>query len=326
MKNAQLYNIESFARMAQSHHRPGFTDALAGVVLARNLEAIDPNILEVRYPDLVLVNSGIDVDNSGGYAARITSLRLRDVGGFRNANDTAGNKGKISLTGEDSTIPVTERQSHSEWGDTEAKQAEAENINLVSRFLQAVNRIYLNDVDRFGFLGIDGVADSYGLLNMPGVVDVIAPNTAGNMTGEQLYDVIAALITGQHTAVNNVVQYRATRLTLPIRVLNLLPVKFVNTAGGLATVAEALRANFPDVQITATHHAENVLLPGNPVPTSVSVAYSPMNDVMKLRVPLPLQVGEIVPQSSFDYRMDYKYRYAGLDLLEPTGVRRLLGL
>src|SRR5690554_1171761 len=325
-KYAQLYDIPSFQRLAQSHHRPGFTDALAGVVLARNLEALDPNILEVQYPDLALVNSGIDVDNSGGYAARISSLRLRDVGGFRTANDTAGNKGKITLTGEGSELPVTERQAHSEWGDTEAKQAEMQNLNLVSRFISAANRIYLEEVDTFGFLGIAGYGDSYGLLNSPLVTQTVASDTAENMTGEELYNELASLITGQRTAVNNVTAYSATRLVVPLRVMNLLPVKFINTAGGMATVAEALRTNFPDVTISATHHVDNVNVPGVTGLTSVAVAYRPSNDVMKLRVPLPLQVGEIVKQSSFDYRLDYKYRYAGLDLLEPTGARRLIGL
>ena len=47
---------------------------------------------------------------------------------------------------------------------------------------------------------------------------------------------------------------------------------------------------------------------------------------MKMRIPVPLTVGEIVKMSSFDFRVDSKYRIAGLDILEDSGGRILTGL
>lgn len=320
MKIKDLYNLESFKRFMDSAKKPGFTDAAAGVVLERNLTQVDPKIFEKLYPELAFMNSGINIDNSGGYSRRIQSLRVREQGGFSTAGDPSGNKGKISLAGEDSVLNVLVRESHSTWDDDEIKEADLQNINLVNRYVQSHNRIYQREVDQIGFTGIPDKTGSEGLLNYSGWTSGGAAGAIGTLTAQEMYDEIATLITDQWGAVNNTPGYMADRVTLPVDVSNVLSATILNTAAGNKSVMQALRDNFPTIQFNVSFRANDV---GG---SSVTAAYSSSEEVMKMRIPVPLTIGEIVKVSSFDYRVDSKYRIAGLDVLEDAGGRLLTGL
>ena len=322
MKLGNLYNLEQFKTFLDSHKRAGFTDAYSGAVLARNLTAIDPQIFEKKYPELSFVNSGITADNSGGYARRIQSLRKRELGGFSTAGDLSGNKGKISLAGEDSSLLVVERESHSMWSDSEVREAELQNINLVSDYVAAHNRLYLREIDEIGYLGIPDKTASKGLLNYAGFSTVAATGAIGTLTAQEMYDDVAGLIIAQHNAVNNTPEYMAVKVDLPIYVLNTLSVTVLNTAASSASVLTALKANFPGADFRGTFRADDAGGAG----VSHSVAYSNNSEAMKIRIPTPLTVGEIIKQSSFDFRVDSKYRIAGLDVLEDTAAYILTGL
>jgi hypothetical protein len=322
MKIGNIYDLDSFQRFLDSGKKPGFADAYAGSVLARNLTAVDPQIFEKKYPDLVFVNSGIVADNSGGYARRIQSLRKREQGGFSTAGDASGNKGKISLAGEDSTINVVEREAHSIWTDSEVKEAELQNLNLVSDYVTAHNSIYLREVDEIGYLGIPDKSASLGLLNYSGFTSGAATGAIGTLTAQQMYDDISDLIQSQHNAVNNTPEYMAVRVDMPIYALNLLAATILNTAAGSSTVLTALKANYPGIEFRGTFRADDAGGAG----VSHTVAYSNNSEAMKMRIPTPLTVGEIIKQGSFDFRVDSKYRIAGLDVLEDTSGYILTGL
>ena len=322
MKIGQLYNLNSFQQFMDSGKKPGFTDAYSGTVLARQLTAVDPQIFEKKYPDLAFVNSGIVADNSGGYARRIQSLRKRGQGGFTTAGDASGNKGKISMAGEDSTIKVVEREAESKWTDSEVKEAEMQNINLVSDYITEHNRIYLREVDEIGYLGIPDVAAREGLLNYSGFATDSATGAIAGLTAQEMYDDIAGLITAQWNAVNNTAEYKANRVDMPTYVLNTLAVTILNTAAGSASVLNALKVNFPDVEFRSTFRADDAGGAG----TSHTVAYNNNSEAMKMRIPLPLTVGEIIKLGSFDYHVDSKYRVAGLDVLEDSAGYILTGL
>lgn len=336
MKIGNIYNLPSFERLAAAGKQQtfvdqcakavamhsGFTDAYAGSVLARNLTAVDPTIFEKKYPDLSFVNSGIVADNSGGAARIIQSLRKRETGGFKTAGDSSGNKGKISLAGEDSSIAVVIRESHSEWSDTEIAEAALQNINLVSDYVAAHNRIYLREVDQIGYLGIPDKDNSTGLMNYAGFVSGAAVGAIATLTAQQMYDEIAELITSQHNAVNNTPEYMANRVDMPIYVLNTLNVTMLNTAASPSSVLKALQGNFPGVSFQGTFRADDA----GGVGVSHTVAYSNNSEVMKMRIPTPLTVGEIIKVTSFDFRVDSKYRIAGVDILEDTGGRIVTGL
>jgi hypothetical protein len=320
MKIGNLYNIESFKKFMDSDKQPGFMDAAAGVVLSRNLTQVDPKIFEKLYPELSFVNSGITADNSGGYARRIQSLRLIEQGGFTNAGDVSSNKGKISLSAEDSTLRVMVREAHSTWDEDEVKEADLQNINLVSNYISTHNKIYQRDVDLIGYLGIPDAADSEGLLNYSGFTSGGATGAIGTLTARASYDEIAALITDQWDSVNNTPGYMADRVVMPVSVANVLSTNILDTASGTKSVMRALQDNFPTVTFMQTFRANDV---GG---ASATVAFSSSDEVMKMRIPVPLTIGEIIKVSSFDYRVDSKYRIAGLDVLEDAGARILTGL
>lgn len=123
MKIKHLYNLDSVQAFIDSGQSAGFQDSDSGIVLARNLTAVDPKILEKKYPELAFVNSGIQVDTSGGYARRIQSLRLLEQGSYEDATDESDDKGKISLSAEDSFLKVFVKEAQSTWTDDDIKEA-----------------------------------------------------------------------------------------------------------------------------------------------------------------------------------------------------------
>lgn len=322
MKIGQLYNLEAFQGFVDSGKKAGFTDAYSGVVLARNLEAIDPTIFEKKYPELAFVNSGIQADNTGGFVEQIRSLRVRPTGAFRAAGDKSSDKGKISMAGETSFIRVLQREAESEWSDTEIKQGELQNINLPSQFVKYHNEIYLREVDEIGFLGFDEYGTE-GLLNYSGWTSTAATGAIAGLTAQQAYDDFADLILAQWNAVNNTPEYMANRVVMPIYVMNELTRKILNTANGSnITVLNMLKANFPEVVFSATFRADDAGGAG----VSHTVAFNPNAEAMKMRIPEALTIGEIIKLTSFKHHVESRYRIAGLDVLEDTAGYILTGL
>lgn len=320
MKIGNLYNIESFKRFLDSGSQNGFKDAAAGVVLDRYLTQVDPKIFEKLYPELAFMNSGVTVDNTGGYSRRIQSLRLIDQGEFTTSGDSSSDKGKISLYGEDSYLKVLVREAFSSWNDDEINEADLANVNIVSRFIEAHNKIYQREIDEIGFIGIPDVTASKGLLNYASFTSGAAGGAITTLTAQEMYDEIADLIIAQWNAVNNTPGYMADRVIMPVSIMNTLQATIMNSASTPKSVFLALKENFPSIGWSSTFRAESVSA------TTVTIAFSSSDEVMKMRIPVPLTVGEIVKMSSFDFRVDSKYRIAGLDILEDTGGRILTGL
>jgi len=316
----EMYDVASFDRFKASGESIGFKDSDAGIVLARNLEFINPKILEKQYPGLAFVNSGVTVDNSGGYAHKIRSLRLNTLGKFKTAGDDSANGGKISLKSEDTDILVVERTAESDWTDSEVNEAALQNTNLVDRFLAGHLKVYNREVDEAGYLGISG---NKGLLNNSEFTSVNATGLASAITAAELYQDIADLITGQHNAVSNTEAYMADRVDMPVSVMNIAAVKILNSAAGPMSVLAALKLNFPGVKFNGTFRAEKVT---DVLATSRTVAYSSSDEGMCFRLPLPLMIGEIIKIKSFTYHVDSKYRIGGLDILDSTAGRILAGL
>jgi len=326
MKIGQLYNLSSFERLEATAKTTGFadkmtqfSDSFGGMTLARDLTMVDPRVFEKKYPDLTFVNSGIEVDNTGGFAAQVQSLRLQELGGFADSTDESSNKGKISLTMEDSFLKVKKRSAHSEWSDDEVKGAAMRNVNLVSDFVAAHNKIYQHEIDLAGYQGIAG---NEGLLNFSGFNSTSAGKTAATGTPQENYDEIAALITDQWNGVLNTADYKANHVDIPTSVYNTIAKQMLNTANGSSTVLKALQDNFAGVTFSGTNRAEAANNGG----TSVTVAYNNTRESMVFRIPQALTVGEIVKATSFDYRVDSKYRVAGLDVMEDGAGRLLTGL
>jgi hypothetical protein len=318
----KLYDVKSFedkAAFAKQH----FTDA-GGIILARNLEHLSAEIFTQEYPELTFLAQGITVNNEGGYADTIKKLKLGISGAFRESGTNTNTTGKITLIGEDDSIPVFTMDAESDWSEIELKKAELQNINLPGRFLEAHAEVYNRKIDSIGYVGqrrLDGTFKTRGLLNYAGWDTDTSAGLASALTADALYGEIAGLITRQWTNVLNVPAYKADRVVLPWSVYNIASTKILNTAAGSSSVLRALQDNFPTVTFGTTNEAEA----GNAAVTSVSVAFSSNRRAMQFRLPVPLNVSSI-DQRGFKYYVESYFAIAGLDVIEDGAAATLTGL
>lgn len=316
----KLYDVKSFedkAIFAKKH----FTDA-GGIILARNLEHLSTEIFTQEYPELTFLMQGITVNNEGGYSDSIKKLKLAIAGEFRESGTSTNTTGKITLTGEDDSIPVFSLEAESDWSEIELKKAELQNVNLPGRFLEAHAEVYNRKIDTIGYLGqvrTDGTQKTRGLLNYTGWDTDTAAVTAAAATGVELYQEIADLINRQWSNVFNVPAYKATHVVMPNSVYNIAQSKFLNTAGTEMSVLRALQMNFPTITFGVTDKAEDV---GG---TSVTVALSQNRRGMQFRLPVPLNVSSI-DQRGFKYYVESYFAIAGLDVIEDGAAATLTGL
>ena len=317
-----LYGIKSFDAAAV-YAKKNFKDE-GGIILARNLEHVSAEIFTQEFAGLTFLNQGIAVNNEGGYATSIRKLKLRTEGGFRESGSNTNTTGKITLSGEDDSIPVFTKEAESDWSEIELKQAELENINLPSRFFEGHAELYNREIDDIGYLGqvrTDGSQKTTGLLNY-GFADDAAVKTAAASTGAELYEEIAQLITSQWAGVLNVDTYMADRVTMPASVYNTASVKILNSSGSEMSVLRALAANFPTVTFGLTTKAEAAV--GSPA-SSVTVAFSSNRRAVQFRLPVPLNVSS-VHQRGFKYYVESYFGLAGLDVIEDDAAQILTGL
>ena len=258
-----LYGIKSFDDAAV-YAKKNFKDE-GGIILARNLEHVSAEIFTQEFAGLTFLNQGIAVNNEGGYATSIRKLKLRTEGGFRESGSNTNTTGKITLSGEDDSIPVFTKEAESDWSEIELKQAELENINLPSRFFEGHAELYNREIDDIGYLGqvrTDGSQKTTGLLNYSGFTSDSAVKTAAASTGAELYDEIAQLITSQWAGVMNVDTYMADRVTMPASVYYTASVKILNSAGSEMSVLRALNADRKSTRLNSSH------LTGSRMPSS----------------------------------------------------------
>lgn len=313
MKLNQLMNINSIK--AHLEVARNFKDA-NGVLLAQQLTHVDPNIFKKLYPENVFLNSGLTIDNSGGLKNQIKKIRLSAKGSFEDANNRGANKGLISLDAENDTIGVIAKETSINYTDDEITQAKEENINIVERLLSATDEIYRQEIDE---ILATGSTLNKGLLNYDGFTADSGSDIA-SMSGTDAYDVIAQLITDQRNAVNNTNGYMANTVVMPTRVLNIISSKKWKPETSEKSVLKMLMEDFTDVKFLSSWRANDVN------GTSVTVAYATNPNGIIIRIPQPLIIGKTVPEGSFGYRADAKYRIAGIDVAENKAGRHLTGL
>lgn len=319
-----LYDIKSFEDKA-AYAKSNFRDA-GGVILARNLEHVSAEIFTQEFAGLTFLQQGLALNNEGGYATSIKKLKLAVEGGFRESGTNTNATGKISLSGEEDSIPVFTMEGESDWSEIELKQAELQNINLPSRFFEGHAELYNRKIDDLGYLGhtrTDGSQKTTGLLNY-GWADETAAATAELSTGQELYDEIAALLTRQWTGVLNVETYKADRVVMPSRVYNVCATKIVNSAGSEMSVLRALQSNFGGVQFGMTPKADNVSN-GGVLTNSTCVAFASDRRALQFRIPVPLNVSS-VDQRGFKYYVESFFGVAGLDVIEVDSAQTLTEL
>jgi len=317
----KLYRVKSFEDAAAKAKT--FTDA-GGIILARNLEYLSTEIFTQEYPDLTFLQQGITVNNEGGYADSIKKLKLAISGEYRESGSNTNTTGKITLQGEDDNIPVFSMEAESDWSEVELKKAELQNVNLPSRFLEAHAEVYNRKIDAIGYIGqkrSNGTIKAPGLLTYTGWDTDVAATTALLMTGQELYNAIAGLITRQWANVYNVATYMADHVTMPASVYNITRTKILDSNASPASVLSALQANFPGVTFGMTTQAEA----GQAATASVTVALSRNRRGMQFRLPVPLEVSSI-DQRGFKYYVESYFSIAGLDVIEDGAAATLTGL
>lgn len=316
---ASLYGVQTFEDAAT--RAKSFKDA-GGIILARNLEHVSPEIFTQEFAGLTFLNSGIVVNNEGGYANSITKLKLAVQGGFKESGSNTNTTGKITLGGESDSMAVFTNEAESDWSEIELKQSELQNINLASRYFEGHAEVYNRDIDALGYIGklrSDGSVKTPGLLNYTGFDSAAAAKKAEAMTGQELYDAIAGAIVAQWTGVLNQETYKGDRVVMPTRVMNKATSLILNSNGSAATVLFALQANFPGVQFMATEKAEGAGA------ASVLCVFSINRKAMQFRLPNPLQISS-VDQRGHKYYVESFYGVAGLDVIEDGAGYRLTGI
>ena len=315
MRLEQLINVNSFKDHLKA--TANFKDS-AGTVLSRNLTQVDPKVFQKRYPQNVFLNSGLEIDNSGGYANQIQKIRLSARGSFRDSTDRGTGKGLITLGGEEDTIGVVQREASIEYTDTEIEQAKLGNYNLVERLFGGQNEIYNQEIDEI--LAV-GNSKNKGLLNYAGFTSDAGGTTITTATtGVDDYAQFAELITDQWSGVNNTLEYMGTKCVMPTRVYNIISIKTYLPNAGTKTVLQALKEAFPSVEFMHSFRNEDV--DGD----TATIIYSTNREAMLNRIPMQLTIGKTVPMGSFGYKADSKYRIAGLDVAENSAARILVGL
>ena len=312
--------IDSVSEQKKTSSFTSFRDSAitGGIVLSRFLEEVDPIILTKKYPENTFLNSGITVDNSGNpYARTITSRRVTPTGGFTDSSDSTTDRGQIGISAEVSQINTNPLGAQSKWTEDDLKEAELSGINLLEQFLDNAQTIYTREVNRIGLLGIGA---KEGLLNFSGYNTTASAALINTFTSEQQYNLFRDLINRQFNAVQNTEAYKANKVIMPVRVFNEIQKTVFNSAAGFPSVLMALQSNFPEIQFLPTDIEPTT--PGG----SSTVAYSTNRDSMAFRIPMPLRYSPIVTIGGWDYMIDYKYRIAGLDILETKSGEILRGL
>ena len=324
---SHFFDGDCLKQLVSQHSCQKFSDAIGGLMVPQQLEFISTEIFERKYPDLTFINSDILIDNTGGYNSTITSLMDDFEGEFVQAGDKSDNAGNISTSRQASKISVYEMKGSAEWSDSEVQTAAMEGYSVPSRRIAAVNKVYMQTIERIGLIGIDpnnGEQPVLGLLNFGGFDARTASGSHTTLTAQQNYDEIAALITTQWASVNNTSAYRATNVIMPIAVFNYLSTQPYNgTLGEGKTVLQVLMQNFPMITFSYSPYCNEIAhLENN---TTATVAFCPANDCMRYRIPMPLQFSPVT-QINFDYKVAAKVRIGGLDVLHNKSGLILQGL
>jgi hypothetical protein len=303
-KLGQIYNLDSFDS-AKNYFKS--LDSNGGTVLARNLEHISSEVFEQRIAGLsFLTASGIVINNEGGYAKAITKLKSNIQGDFKDAGDNTNGKGKISMGVEDDTMPVFMKEAVSDWSETELNRASLENRNLVSEYLRGHDQKYKEQIDKIGYLGIEG--KSKGLLNNTLFASSGATGVFSGLTAQEMFDEVATLVQDQRTAVLNDEMFSADRVAVHPDTYNILSKTYVNTAGSLTTVREALERTL-NITFVITSKCD---ISG----VKRIVAYSSQRQAIQMRIPVALKISNQYQIGGFRYGIESMFAVAGCDLIE----------
>jgi len=283
-----------------------------------------PRYFTQEFAGLTFLQQGIAVNNEGGYATSIRKLKLRTEGGFRESGSNTNATGKITLSGEDDSIPVFTMEGESDWSEIELKQAELENINLPSRFFEGHAELYNRKIDDLGFSRAGPhrrQPENHRSFELRLLQPADLPKPQFCQVAKSFTTRLQSCSSASGAGVLNVDSYKADRVVMPASVYNICSTKILNSAGSDMSVLRALQSNFPTVTFGLTTKAESV----GAASDSVTVAFSSNRRALQFRLPVPLNVSS-VDQRGFKYYVESYFGVAGLDVIEDGAAQILTGL
>jgi hypothetical protein len=293
---ADKFNLDSFNALVTTPIEQNDT----GILLQRHLTAVNPKILEKKYPKLVFDTLNLHIDNTGGYAQYLQSLRTDVQGGYADKGDASG---KVSITLEDNLMPVRLRETLVRWDHDKVQEAKIGNFNIVDKQFAGVLQVYNQEIDTVAIVGLD--TNKRGLSNNQHYPTEAAGSFYLTLTAVQQYDLIADFITQQHNGVNNTPEYSANICLLPTLIFNSAQRRILNEFNN-GTVMHVLKQNFPTV--TFLHTAKLI---------TEMVIFSSDESAVAFRIPVPMEFSPILVEH-FDFSTKSKYRIGGIDVLEPA--------
>ncbi len=323
MKYNQLFDIPGLKKFSDSASKLKSKDA--GILLPRHLTFVSPEVLTVEYPDLVFAQLGMKVDNSGGYARQIQTIRTSGKGGFGPKGD---NSGTITLTSEEGTIQVISRNTKMKWDTDEVEEAKIANINIVEKYMTFALERFNDDIDDAALIGLidedEGIVTT-GLANNAKYI-TSANTTKWSAVGDAdaKYDFIADEITAQHNLVNNTNQYKANICLLPTSIFLDIQNTIKNTYSD-GSILSVLRKNFQDVTFLHSPKLEQITKAGASAASDHIVIFSSKPKSIAYRLPKTFTLSPIA-QLGEDFMTTASYRTGGIDILEDSSGRIIMGL
>jgi hypothetical protein len=273
-------------------------DGQNGAFVKENLVQLSRKIHQFIPNGVTFNQLGVMIDNTGGYANAIKSLRLSYDGDFEKSGTSTTTNGKIRVGGDTNLIPVDGYEAESDYSVTELNQARIENRNLQGELFKAHQDKYLRKLDTL-------IYDK--LIGYTGFTKEDSPKTWASMTDEELSDTLRNLVIKQRNAVS--MGYEADVLVMP-KDLKLRCESSDYKALGEMSIAEKL-AKTLGVRLVGTTKLKGVGTGG----TDLVIAISSNEDSMVIRVPKRLSIS---PVSRFGNKFYFEgsFRVAGLDILE----------
>lgn len=317
---AKLVDVNSVRNLgaASDSMRRQFRDA--GLLLSRQNIFLDPTIFRQQVAEVTYAGTGVSISNVGGLANTIDKIKTTPRGQFKSARDGDDTQGIISLSAERGKINVVQMDARSEaFTDDDLTRAAQNNIPLVTEYTGAMFSIFQQSNDGEFYSG--ETTGQKGLLNNALFASTNAAGLIDTLTGEEMYDILATLITDQWSGVFNAPAYMANVVVVPINVYNTIKRKKLNTAGGESRVSvlTALTDNFGQVKFVPTFRCGSGA-------DSITCAFSNNMQSMVYRLPKPLTIHPQFKLSPTKYNIEADYRVAGLDIAESKSGRKLIGL
>lgn len=133
-----------------------------------------------------------------------------------------------------------------------------------------------------------------------------------------MFDEVATLVQDQRTAVLNDEMFSADKVAVHPDTYNILSKTFVNTAGSLTTVREALERTL-NISFVITSKAD---ISG----VKRIVAYSSQRQAMQMRIPVALKMSNQYQIGGFRYGIESMFAIAGVDIIESLSGKILTGV